>query len=76
MSEQTTEQKLQSEIVLLKSRILDTQDAVAQAQQESRILQEALAKICRAVGIEGEQIKIDDIVDAVNALIPEASDEE
>lgn len=76
MSEQTIEQKLQSEIVLLKSRILDTQDAVAQAQQESRILQEALGKICHAVGIEGEQIKIDDIIDAVNALVPEASDEE
>lgn len=76
MSEQTIEQKLQSEIVVLKSRILDTQDAAAQAQQESRILQDALSKIAARLGITGDQIQIEDLVAAVPDLTAESADEE
>lgn len=76
MSEQTIEQKLQSEIVVLKSRILDTQDAAAQAQQESRILQDALGKIAARLGITGDQIQIEDLVAAVPDLTAESADEE
>ena len=76
MSEQTIEQKLQSEIVILKSRILDTQDAAAQAQQESRILQDALSKIAARLGITGDQIQIEDLIEAVPDLTAESADEE
>lgn len=76
MSEQTIEQKLQSEIVVLKSRILDTQDAAAQAQQESRILQDALSKIAARLGITGDQIQIEDLIAAVPDLTAESADEE
>lgn len=76
MSEQTIEQKLQSEIVVLKSRILDTQDAAAQAQQESRILQDALSKIAARLGITGDQIQIEDLIEAVPDLTAESADEE
>ena len=76
MSEQTIEQKLQAEIVALKSRILDTQDVAAQAQQESRILQDALGKIAARLGITGEQIQIEDLIAAVPDLTAESADEE
>lgn len=76
MSEQTIEQKLQAEIVALKSRILDTQDVAAQAQQESRILQDALGKIAARLGITGDQIQIEDLVAAVPDLTVESADEE
>lgn len=76
MSEQTIEQKLQSEIVVLKSRILDTQDVAAQAQQESRILQDALGKIAARLGITGDQIQIEDLIAAVPDLTAESADEE
>ena len=76
MSEQTIEQKLQAEIVALKSRILDTQDAAAQAQQESRILQDALGKIAARLGITGDQIQIEDLIAAVPDLTAESADEE
>ena len=76
MSEQTIEQKLQAEIVALKSRILDTQDVAAQAQQESRILQDALSKIAARLGITGDQIQIEDLVAAVPDLTAESADEE
>ncbi|ADR32533.1 gp57A chaperone for tail fiber formation [Escherichia phage vB_EcoM_VR7] len=72
MSEQTIEQKLQSEIVVLKSRILDTQDVAAQAQQESRILQDALSKIAARLGITGDQIQIEDLI----AAVPDVADQE
>ena len=76
MSEQTIEQKLQAEIVALKSRILDTQDVAAQAQQESRILQDALSKIAARLGITGDQIQIEDLIEAVPDLTVESADEE
>lgn len=76
MSEQTIEQKLQAEIVALKSRILDTQDVAAQAQQESRILQDALGKIAARLGITGDQIQIEDLIAAVPDLTAESADEE
>lgn len=76
MSEQTIEQKLQAEIVALKSRILDTQDVAAQAQQESRILQDALGKIAARLGITGDQIQIEDLIEAVPDLTAESADEE
>ena len=63
MSEQTIEQKLSAEIVTLKSRILDTQDQAARLMEESKILQGTLADIARAVGITGDTIKVEEIVE-------------
>ena len=59
-----------------KSRILDTQDVAAQAQQESRILQDALGKIAARLGITGDQIQIEDLIEAVPDLTAESADEE
>lgn len=76
MSEQTIEQKLSAEIVALKSRILDTQDQAARLMEESKILQGTLAEIARAVGITGDTIKVEEIVEAVKNLTAESTDEE
>lgn len=75
MSEQTIEQKLSAEIITLKSRILDTQDQAARLMEESKILQGTLAEIARAVGITGDTIKVEEIVEAVKNLIAESADE-
>ena len=75
MSEQTIEQKLSAEIVTLKSRILDTQDQAARMMEESKILQGTLAEIARAVGITGDTIKVEEIVEAVKNLTAESTDE-
>ncbi|AHK10991.1 tail fiber assembly helper domain-containing protein [Escherichia phage HY01] len=75
MSEQTIEQKLSAEIVALKSRILDTQDQAARLMEESKILQGTLAEIARAVGITGDTIKVEEIVEAVKNLTAESTDE-
>lgn len=75
MSEQTIEQKLSAEIITLKSRILDTQDQAARLMEESKILQGTLAEIARAVGITGDTIKIEEIVEAVKNLTTESADE-
>lgn len=75
MSEQTIEQKLSAEIVTLKSRILDTQDQAARLMEESKILQGTLAEIARAVGITGDTIKVEEIVEAVKNLTDESADE-
>lgn len=75
MSEQTIEQKLSAEIVTLKSRILDTQDQAARLMEESKILQGTLAEIARAVGITGDIIKVEEIVEAVKNLTAESADE-
>ena len=74
MSTETIE-KLQSEIVTLKSRILDTQDQAARLMEESKILQGTLAEIARAVGITGDTIKVEEIVEAVKNLTAESTDE-
>lgn len=76
MSEQTIEQKLSAEIVTLKSRILDTQDQATRLMEESKILQGTLAEIARAVGITGDTIKVEEIVEAVKNLTAESADEE
>lgn len=75
MSEQTIEQKLSAEIVTLKSRILDTQDQAARLMEESKILQGTLAEVARAVGITGDTIKVEEIVEAVKNLTAESTDE-
>ena len=75
MSEQTIEQKLSAEIITLKSRILDTQDQAARLMEESKILQGTLAEIARAVGITGDTIKVEEIVEAVKNLTAEPADE-
>lgn len=75
MSEQTIEQKLSAEIVTLKSRILDTQDQAARLMEESKILQGTLAEIARAVGITGDTIKVEEIVEVVKNLTAESADE-
>lgn len=75
MSEQTIEQKLSAEIVTLKSRILDTQDQAARLMEESKILQGTLAEIARAVGITGDTIKVEEIVEAVKNLTAKSADE-
>ncbi|UPW39254.1 chaperone for tail fiber formation [Escherichia phage vB_EcoM_ESCO47] len=74
MSTETIE-KLQSEIVTLKSRILDTQDKATAIQQESQLLGNALAKIANLVGITGESVKVDDLVEAVRSLVEDSTEE-
>lgn len=75
MSTETIE-KLQSEIVILKSRILDTQDAAARISDDSKLLQNTLAQIAQLVGITGESVKLEDLVEAVRELVKAETTEE
>lgn len=75
MSTETIE-KLQSEIVILKSRILDTQDAAARISDDSKLLQNTLAQIAQLVGITGESVKLEDLVEAVRELVKAETPEE
>lgn len=75
MSTETIE-KLQSEIVILKSRILDTQDAAARISDDSKLLQNTLAQIAQLVGITGESVKLEDLVEAVRELVKAETAEE
>lgn len=75
MSTETIE-KLQSEIVILKSRILDTQDAAARISDDSKLLQNTLAQIAQLVGITSESVKLEDIVEAVRELVKAETTEE
>ena len=78
MSEQTIEQKLQSEIVILKSRILDTQDQAGRIKAESDQFVNALSQIAQLVGVTGETVKLEDVIQAVADKIAPApaADEE
>ncbi|QSL99245.1 chaperone for both short and long tail fibers [Escherichia phage vB-Eco-KMB38] len=75
MSTETIE-KLQSEIVILKSRILDTQDAAARISDDSKLLQNTLAQIAQLVGITSESVKLEDLVEAVRELVKAETAEE
>lgn len=75
MSTETIE-KLQSEIVILKSRILDTQDAAARISDDSKLLQNTLAQIAQLVGITSESVKLEDLVEAVRELVKVETTEE
>lgn len=75
MSTETIE-KLQSEIVILKSRILDTQDAATRISDDSKLLQNTLAQIAQLVGITGESVKLEDLVEAVRELVKAETTEE
>lgn len=75
MSNETIE-KLQSEIVILKSRILDTQDAAARISDDSKLLQNTLAQIAQLVGITSESVKLEDLVEAVRELVKAETTEE
>ena len=68
MSEQV--EQLHSEIIRLKSRILDTQDAVEQHKQISEEFRQALGQIATVLGFEGNNIQLNEIVEAVQKLIP------
>lgn len=75
MSTETIE-KLQSEIVILKSRILDTQDAAARISDDSKLLKNTLAQIAQLVGITSESVKLEDLVEAVRELVKAETTEE
>lgn len=68
MSEQI--QKLESTIIALKARAFDTQEQLAAFQDQSQQFTEALKAIADAVGITGETVQLNDIVEAVKALAP------
>ena len=69
MSDLTKE--LQERIQVLKSRILDTQDALQQKAQSEQELASALTEIATILGIEGNngQIHLSTIVDSVKELL-------
>lgn len=70
MSELTKEQELQNQVVLLKARLFDYQDQAEAIQAQSKQLIDALGAIAKLVGLEGEEIQLQSIFDAVKALVP------
>lgn len=69
MSEQI--QQLQNEILVLKGRILDTQDIASQEQQKSKILTDTFTEIISIIGLQSEtgEVKLNDVVDVIRALV-------
>lgn len=74
MSELTNEQRQELQIQNLKSRILDTQDALTQAQAQTKELADVLTSIVQAIELpasENDQVQLADIVSAVEAIVEE-----
>ena len=74
MSELTNEQRQELQIQNLKSRILDTQDALTQAQAQTKELADVLTSIVQAIELpapENGQVQLADIVSAVEAIVEE-----
>lgn len=70
MSQVTKEQELQNQVILLKARLFDIQDQAEAVEAQSKQLIDALGAIAKLVGIEGEEIQLQTIFDAVKALVP------
>lgn len=66
----TVEQQLELQVKDLKSRILDTQDALQQKVASEKELAAALTEIVSIVGLQSEtgQVQLVDVVDAVVEL--------
>lgn len=66
----TVEQQLELQVKDLKSRILDTQDALQQKVTSEKELAAALTEIVSIVGLQSEtgQVQLVDVVDAVVEL--------
>lgn len=72
----TAEQKLETQVKDLKSRILDTQDALTQAQAQGRELIGVLSELAQVVGLTGNaegQIQLVDLVETVKVLVANAA---
>ena len=75
----TAEQKLETQVKDLKSRILDTQDALTQAQAQGQELIGVLSELAQVVGLTGNaegQIQLADLVETVKVLVATASQDE
>ena len=75
----TAEQKLETQVKDLKSRILDTQDALTQAQAQGQELIGVLSELVQVVGLTGNaegQIQLADLVETVKVLVATASQDE
>lgn len=68
----TTEQ-LQSQIAQLKIRVFDTAEALQTSQANFEQLSQVLSQVASIVGLtpgEDGQVQLQDIIDAVVALVP------
>ena len=76
MTQLTAEQQLTEQVKDLKSRILDTQDALVQSRQSEQELATALTEIAKAINLSSEtgEIQLIDVVEAVKALVPTVED--
>ena len=73
----STEQ-FQSQIAQLKIRVFDTAEALSQANANVEQLSGVLSRIASIVGLESGpdgQVQLQDIIDAVVALVPEQEPE-
>ena len=70
----TTEQQLEIQVKDLKSRILDTQDALQQTQGQSQELVNALTEIVQTLELqpnESGQVQVADVIAGVKAMVEE-----
>lgn len=71
MSTQLTAEQLETQVKDLKSRILDTQDALHQAQEQSKELIGVLSALAEAMQLtadENGQVHLADLVKAVTEM--------
>lgn len=70
----TTEQQLEIQVKDLKSRILDTQDALQRTQGQAQELVNALTEIVQALELqpnESGQVQVADVIAGVKAMAEE-----
>ena len=70
----TTEQQLEIQVKDLKSRILDTQDALQQTQGQAQELVNALTEIVQTLELqsnESGQVQVADVIAGVKAMVEE-----
>lgn len=58
-----------SETILLKARLFDAQESVAQLQNQNKEFVQALSAIAQVVGLTEGDIQLQAVVDAVRAAV-------
>ncbi|UNA02508.1 tail assembly chaperone protein [Serratia phage SP1] len=73
-----TEQKLQEQIAALKIRLFDIGEQYAALEAQAGQFQQALVQIAGLLGVTGEAVQLQDVIEAVRVYAPvqETTDEQ
>lgn len=68
------EQQLQEMINSYKVRLFDANETLAATEHQRAQFQQALVKIADIVNLQGENVQLQNLIDAVAALVPVTED--